>query len=195
MSIKDKITPQLRNRFLQEIKKSRETGKERGFHICIEDNGKLSAGDTCIGEECSMKFQHVSISCPGKKVQGDFHTHPYLAEVRKAFNITFKASDKLIRSATETFLEERGMTPTIPSHADTRSAILGKCSKRTEGTTCIGSDLDIENVECWTIKQMDDGDCVRALMEHLSPDEEEQKLPKEWVKPLFETEMIRLKKG
>ena len=49
MPIKDKTTPQSRKRFLEEIKHSKETGKERGFHICIEDNGKLSAGDTCIG--------------------------------------------------------------------------------------------------------------------------------------------------
>lgn len=195
MPIKDKITLQLRKRFLREIKKSKETRKERGFHICIEDNGKLSAGDTCVGDECGMKFQHVNISCSGKKVQGDFHTHPYLAEVRKAFGITFKASDELIRSATETFLEERGMTPTIPSHADARSAVLGKCSKRTEGTTCIGSDLDMEKIECWTIDQMEDNDCLRALVEHISPEEEGHKLPKEWIKPLFEIEMIRLKKG
>lgn len=202
MPIKDKVTPVLRKRLLQEIKKSKETGKERGFHICIEDNGKLSAGDTCIAnnsnmlsEECSMKFQNIGISCPGKKVQGDFHTHPYLAEVRKSFGITFKASDELIRSATETFLEERGMTPTIPSHADARSAVLGKCSKRTEGTTCVGSDLDLDKVECWTIKTMDDGDCIRALMEHISPEEEGHKLPKDWIKPLFEIEMIRLKRG
>ena len=209
MPIKDKVTPALRKRFLQEIKKSTETEKERGFHICIEDNGKLSAGDTCIAnnsnmlsEECSMKFQNIGISCPGKKVQGDFHTHPYLAEVRKSFGITFKASDELIRSATETFLEERGMTPTIPSHADARSAVLGKCSKRTEGTTCVvnnsnmlSSDLDLNKVECWTIKQMEDNDCLRALVEHLTPDEEGYKLPKDWIKPLFEIEMIRLKRG
>ena len=200
--IKDKITPQLRKRFLQEIKSSKDTRKERGFHICIEDNGKLSAGDTCIAnnsnmlsEECSMKFQNIGISCPGKKVQGDFHTHPYLAEVRKSFGITFKASDELIRSATETFLEDRGMTPTIPSHADARSAVLGKCSRRTEGTTCVGSDLDMEKIECWTIKQMEDNDCLRALMEHISPEEEGHKLPKDWIKPLFEIEMIRLKRG
>lgn len=193
--IKDKITPQLRKRFLQEIKSSKDTRKERGFHICIEDDGKLSAGSTCVGDECGMKFQNVGVSCPGKKVQGDFHTHPYLAEVRKAFGITFKASDELIRSATETFLEDRGMTPTIPSHADARSAVLGKCSKRTEGTTCVGSDLDMEKVECWTIRTMDDGDCIRALMEHISPEEEEHKLPKDWIKPLFEIEMIRLKRG
>ena len=42
---------------------------------------------------------------------------------------------------------------------------------------------------------MEDNDCLRALVEHISPDEEEQKLPKEWIKPLFEIEMIRLNRG
>ena len=195
MPIKDKINPQLRKRFLEEIKKTKETGKERGFHLCIEENGKLSAGDVCTGDECAIKFQQVSISCPGKKVQGDFHTHPYLADVRKSFGITFKASDELIRSATEIFLERRGLTPTIPSHADARSAVLGKCSKRTEGTTCVGSDLDESKIECWNTKEVDDGDCIRALMEYITPKEEgEAKLPKEWIRPLFEVEMINLKK-
>ena len=178
---------------LNEIKTTKETGKERGFHMCIEENGKLSAGDTCIGEECGMKFQDTS--CHGKKIQGDFHTHPYLADIRKSFGITFKTSDELIRAATETFLEKRGMTPTIPSHADLRNAIIGRCAKRTEGTTCIGSDLDLEKVECWNIRHMDDGDCIRALMEYISPEEESQKLPKDWVRGLFDIEMIRLKRG
>lgn len=163
--------------------------------MCIEESGKLSAGDTCIGEECTMRFQSTEVSCPEKRVQGDFHTHPYLADIRKSFGITFKASDELIRAAVETFLETRGMTATIPSHADARTAILGKCSKRTEGTTCVGSDLDLEKVECWNIKRIDDGDCIRALMEHISPEEEENKLPKDWIKGLFDIEMIRLKRG
>jgi hypothetical protein len=195
MLIKDKITSQLKKRFLEEIKKTKETNKERGFHLCIEENGKLSAGDTCIGEECALKFQHVSLSCPEKKVQGDFHTHPYLAEVKKQFGITFKASDELIRSASGKYLEERGVTSTIPSQGDIISAILGKCSKRTEGTTCVGSDLDESKIECWNIKEVDNADCFRALLEHLSPkEEEESKLPKDWAKPLFEVEMINLKK-
>ena len=107
MLINDKIAPVLRKRFLEEVKKTKETGKERCFHMCIEENGKLSAGGTCVGEECGMTFQHVDVSCPGKKVQGDFHTHPYLADIRKSFGITFKASDELIRSATETFFRNK----------------------------------------------------------------------------------------
>ena len=59
----------------------------------------------------------------------------------------------------------------------------------------LSSDLDLDKVECWTIKTMDDGDCVRALTEHLSPDDGEHKLPKEWTKPLFDIEMIKMKRG
>lgn len=42
---------------------------------------------------------------------------------------------------------------------------------------------------------MDDGDCVRALMEKISPKEEDgyQTLPHDWVKPLFDKEIIELK--
>ena len=195
--IKDKINPELRKRFLQEIKKSKETDVERGFHICIEKDGKLSAGDTCVGDKCSLKFPHVSISCPGKKVQGDFHTHPYLSDVRKEFGITYmKASDQLIKSAVCIFLEERGITPTIPTQGDAISAILGKCSKRTNGTTCIGSDLDESKIECWTVKKdIGDGDCFTAFMEQISPKETGSKLPKDWIIPLFDKEMINLKKA
>ena len=162
--IKDKTTPQLRKKFLEEINKTKELGKERGFHLCIEENGKLSAGNTCIGDECHLSFQQSDISCSDKKVQGSFHTHPYLADVRKRFNVEFKgASDKLLSASVEAFLKEKGFSPTIPSHADVIGAILGKCAKKSEGTTCIGTDLDLNKVECWTISNMDDGDCFRAL--------------------------------
>lgn len=194
MSIADKTTPKLIKKFLEEIKKTRETGKERGFHLCIEQDGKLSAGNTCTGDECGLRFQQPSLSCPGRKVQGNFHTHPYLEDVKKRFNITFKMSDELLDTSIKSFFKEKGFTSTIPSHSDTLDAILGKCAKKMEGTTCIGSDLDMSKVECWTIKNIDDGDCIRALMEKISPREEKQStLPHEWVKPLFNIEMIDLK--
>lgn len=44
MTFIDKIAPVLRKRFLEEVKKTKETGKERCFHMCIEENGKLSDG-------------------------------------------------------------------------------------------------------------------------------------------------------
>ena len=192
--IKDKITQELRDRFLQEINKSRDTGKERGFHLCIENDTKLSAGEICIGNECSTRFQDVSISCKGRKVQGDFHTHPYLDEARKKFDIPPKISDDSVRFTLKTFFEEKGRTSTTPSHTDAISAILTKCSKRTEGTTCVGSDLDINQVECWTPKNIEDGDCLRALVEQISPRGKGYKtMPHDWVEPLFEKEMIELK--
>ena len=200
--IEDKITPQLRKRFLQEIKKTRDTGKEHGFHLCIENNTKLSAGNTCIGDECSIKFQSPDLSCPGRKVQGEFHTHPYLKDVKKQFNITFKTSNKrdtLLDAAVRSFLEEKGPIHTTPSHSDTIDTILGKCSKKLEGTVCIGSDLDQNRVECWTTKNIDEGDCIRAMVDRSSPSEEEEgeeeksTLPHKWVKPLFDVEIIDLK--
>jgi len=195
-TIKDKTTPNLRKKFLEEIKKTKETGKERGFHLCIEKDGKLSAGNTCTGDECGISFQQPNLSCQERKVQGNFHTHPYLAEVRKLYNITFKgASDKLLSATVESFLKEKGFTPTMPSHKDAIDAILGKCANKVKGTTCIGTDLDMNKVECWTIKNMDDGDCIRALMEKITPKEEDgyQTLPHDWVRPLFDKEMIELK--
>lgn len=194
--IKDKINPQLRKRFLQEIKETKSAGLERGFHICIEDDDKLSAGTTCIGKECGLKFENVELTCPGKRVQGDFHTHPYKADIKKEFGITFKPSKELMKSATETFLEERGIESTTPSQADVLSAILGKCSKRTKGTTCIGTDLEDKKIECWTIKEdllnkPDDQNCVKAFVEHFH--DEIEVPPKEWTKPLFDVEKITLK--
>jgi hypothetical protein len=194
--MKDKITPQIRKKFLLAIRQTKETGKEHGFHMCIENDGKLSPGDMCIGDECSIKLHSMHMPCAEKKVQGDFHTHPYLVDAKKYFNITFKASDTLMKETVRQFLEEKGLTITTPSHADARDAILGKCSKKTEGTTCIGTDLESSRVECWTPKDIDDGDCVRALTDRLelsAGEDKESTLPHEWIRPLFNMEIIDLK--
>ena len=196
ISIKDKITPKIRKKFSQALINTRETGVEHGFHICIEKDGKLSPGEMCVGDECSIKLHDMHMPCAEKKVQGDFHTHPYLVDAKKYFNTTFKASDKLMKSAVRQFLEEKGLTATMPSHSDARNAILGKCAKKTEGTTCVGTDLDNSRVECWTPKNIDDGDCVRALVDRLGlsqNDDKESTLPHEWIRPLFNIEIIDLK--
>ncbi len=195
-TIKDKITPQIRKKFSLAIKQTKDTGVEHGFHLCIEKDGKLSPGEMCIGNECSIKLYEMHMPCAEKKVQGDFHTHPYLVDMRKYFNITFKTSDKLMKSATEQFLEERGRTITMPSHSDARNAILGKCFKKTEGTTCVGTDLDNNRVECWTPKDIGEDSCVMALAERLgvpTGKDNDSTLPHEWLIPLFNIEMIDLK--
>ena len=45
MTIKDKITPELKNRFLQEILKTIENGKERGFFICKDESKDEKVSD------------------------------------------------------------------------------------------------------------------------------------------------------
>lgn len=195
-TIKDKITPSIRKKFLLAIKNTKETGKEHGFHICIKDNGKLSATNMCIGGECSIKLHQMHMPCAEKKAQGDFHTHPYLADAKKYFSTTLKVSDKQMKSIVRQFIEEKGFTATMPSHSDARDAILGKCAKKTEGTTCIGTDLDDSRVECWTPKDIDNGNCIRALAEELGPsvnEDKESTLPHEWIRPLFNIEIIHLK--
>jgi hypothetical protein len=194
-TIKDKITPKIRKKFLLAIRQTKDTGKEHGFHLCIENDGKLSSTNMYIGDEHSIKLHEIHMPCAEKKLQGDFHTHPHLIDAKKYFNITFQASDKLMKSAIKQFVEERGLTVTMPSHSDARDAILGKCSKKTEGTTCVGTDLDNSRVECWTPKDIDDGDCIRALAEKLGAtiDDDNSTIPHEWIRPLFNIEMIDLK--
>lgn len=195
-TMKDKINPSIRKKISQAIRQTKETGVEHGFHLCIEKDGKLSPGDTCVGDECSIKLHEMHMPCADKKAQGDFHTHPYMADVRKHLNIMFKGSDELMKSAVRQFLEERGHTVTMPSHSDARNAILGKCAKKTEGTTCVGTDLDDNRIECWTPKNIDEGDCVKALVERLGQpvgEDDKSTLPHEWVRPLFNVEMIDLK--
>ncbi len=162
--------------------------------MCIEENGKLSAGDICIGEECAIKFGKIESPCNGKEIQGDFHTHPYLADVKKEFGlIHMKPSKELMKSAIDAFLKERKLSPTMPSYGDTITAILGKCAKKIKGSVCIGSDLDENKVECWTTKDIDEGDCIKTVVEHFEPEHIPSKPPEDWIKPLFDKEIIKLK--
>jgi hypothetical protein len=191
--IRDKLTPQLRERFLEEIKKSEETGEERGFHLCIEKDGKLSSGNTFTGDENSIRFHLPRLSCSGRKTQGDFHTHTFLSDVRKKYNITIsEVSDKRLKEIVMSSLR-KGYNPTTPSHQDVLAALLDKCTKMTNGTTCIGSDLDMDKVECWTIKNFIKWNCIRAFKEKIFPIEKGD-TPHKWVLPLFNVELIDLKK-
>lgn len=191
--ISDNITPEIRERFSREIKESKLTNTERGFYMCIEENGKLSAGKTCTGEHCGIQFSELIDPCKGKKIQGDFHTHPYLAQIKKEFGLK-NPSKELMRSSINKFLKERNITPTTISQGDGIGTILGKCSNKTEGTTCIGSDIDEKLVECWTLKQINDIDCMRALTHRASAGYKGSIPPKDWILSLFNKEMIKLTK-
>ncbi len=49
--IKDKITPEIRERFKEEIKLTRERCKERGFLLCLDVKGGLYPSRSCEGTE------------------------------------------------------------------------------------------------------------------------------------------------
>jgi ribosomal protein S2 len=101
-----------------------------------------------------------------------------------------------LKSAANQFLEAGGHTATIPSNADVIAAILGKCSKKTEVTTCVDTDLDESRVECWIPKNIDEGDCIKALVESLEQpvgEDDKSTLPHEWIRPLFNVEMVDIK--
>ena len=54
--IKDKITPELKARFIQEIHKTIRDGNEHGFLICHDNNGNLSPSKAAIGEKDNINF-------------------------------------------------------------------------------------------------------------------------------------------
>lgn len=62
--IKDKITPELKKRFLDELRISKETGNERGFVICVDEKENLTASDSCTRDHCTIDFGDIREKCP-----------------------------------------------------------------------------------------------------------------------------------
>lgn len=204
--IKNRITPEIKKAFLEEIKKTRDSGKEQGFIICLDENenkngknkngrnkGKLHVSKKrCTGEECGFVIENISEYCPDK-VQGAFHTHPYFINIERFYGR--KPTEKETERATKLYkkhFEKEGITLTTPSHHDIVSTLLNQCIGDIEGTACIGNDLDLEKVECWTVKsdKVKIRDCSRAKEEHKEGITDQ---PRKWVKPLFDREIISLK--
>lgn len=52
-ALKNRITPELKKRFLEEIKRSIKTGKETGFLICLNDK-LYTPKKRCTGTECGF---------------------------------------------------------------------------------------------------------------------------------------------
>lgn len=187
--IKDIITPELKLAFLEAIKKSRKIGKETGFFICKNEN--LFPSKICTGNECGFVLKNPSKYCPDK-VQGGFHTHPYIPNIEQFYGR--KATEKDIEEATilyEKHFKRKGISLQTPSHHDIVDTIIEQCIGETEGTVCVGTDLDLNKVECWTVRsdKVKINDCSRAHGEHKQRISDE---PRKWVKPLFTKEVIQL---
>lgn len=194
MSIKDKITPEIKLAILASIKKTKDSDNEHGFLICIDKDEKLSVSKTeCKGDACEMVINMFPESCPEKKIQGYFHTHPQrlFTEMQLGRKITEKDIRNLV------IVDKKGdiMTLQTPSHEDVLSSLLAKCNKDTEGTVCTAADIEPDKVGCWTPKK----GAVNLVTCHYAKRDkiltkEKYIGPKMWIKPLFNKEIIDLKK-
>ena len=189
--IKDKITPQLKKAFSESIDKTKNTHREHGFYMCIADR-LFPSEIKREGSMCRIETDMKTGICPDK-IQGFFHAHPHkpLLEMmigRKISDIEIKK----IRIKSKEF-EKLGITIQTPSHRDVLTAFITKCEKRTEGTTCTGSDLETNKVECWTPKKNADNfiTCNIAKIDDKIT-KEIGGVPKRWIRRLFDKEIINL---
>lgn len=203
--IKDKLTPELKKKILEEIKLSGESGKERGFFLCLDQKRKLFASKTFEGikGKLSEKEWKEHSTCPGK-IQGNFHTHPGMKNFRKiGKRMGYDLSDQEIKIvAKETAREQMkdvGIkclgTVHTPSYNDVLIGLMHKCVDVSEGTTCIGTDVDDSKIECWTPKLITAKNysniCNKTLNKYKKLKDESDYEP--WIVPLYDIETIRLK--
>ncbi len=209
--IKDKFTPELKKRFLDDLRISKEINKERGFVICIDEKENLVPSQSCEGNVCSINLGDPSKICPTGNAQGDFHTHPYLSEAKKELASMYGEtrpipSDETIinhmKNNIRTIYEKediKDITINSPSGDDLLHILLGRCLNRSRGTVCTLSDIGEDKLECWTVKEMDkdkrDIYCAKAYSDiRKRTAEQEAILIEKWVDNIFDREIIDLKK-
>ena len=208
--IKDKITPKLKERLKDAIKKTIDTGKEQGFYICKDKEGKLFADKGCEGEQCDIMIGRPQDACQGETNQGDFHTHPYtsLQPFERMYLIKTYGYPRIEKDLKNVIKEEfkylhekeglKNVSINTPSYIDALKALGFKCDNITQGTICIGTDIEKDKVECWTVRETDKD----TNSKNCNKMEEEWKyaarigggMPvKKWIVPLFDKEIIDLK--
>lgn len=209
--IKDKITPELKKRFLDDLRISKEVSKERGFVLCIDEKENLVPSQSCEGGVCTISFGDPRKACPTGNVQGDFHTHPYLSESKKELTSKYGEtrpipSDEVIinhiKNNIRTLHEKEGIkdiTINSPTHDDLLYTLLDKCLNRSRGTVCTLSDIGDDKLECWTIKDMhkDKRDiyCAKAYYDiRKKTGKEETVIIEKWIDNIYDREIIDLKK-
>lgn len=200
--IKDKITPELESKFQIAINKTKENGEEHGFYIC-EEKKKLSPSELRFGKDRRINLGDPVVSCHGKKVQGNFHTHSYLTLFKQKSKfmkqgMTDEDVKKFIRDKHSEHIKgsgTKGITLDSPSPKDLLTSILYSCIGKSEGIMCVGSDMGNNKVECWTPKDIPKTDCDRAYHSLYSDGKEKDIIMyQSWMIPLFHKEVIDLKK-
>ncbi len=208
--IKDKITPELKKRFLEDIIKTKASGNERGFFLCENEERKLFAAQSCEGTDCNIRLGDPRKGCPSEtKNQGEFHTHPYMfgakLELKKrrqkipSDGELRSFMDKNIREVHEKITKVKGVTMDTPSYTDVLMALLNKYTGMTGGTTCTASDAGDHKVECWTIKDLPK-DKLKELatigMRELDKVKHEgSQTTKKWIDNIFDREIIYLNRN
>ena len=210
--IKDKITPELRYRFIEDIKRSKESGKERGFFLCENKEEKLIPSKSCEGTECNIHLGDPRTGCPnGTKTYGEFHTHPYLHSAKKELIKTGKISldkelrideklrikmNKNISKSHERITKVKGITISTPSYTDVLRALLAKSINVTNGTVCTSTDVETDKIECWTIKDMPEDklkkSAIMAMIELDKVKPDGSWLMKKWLDNISDRETIYL---
>lgn len=204
--IKDKITPALKKRFLDELRISKETGNERGLVLCLDDKGNLSASESCTGDQCAISYEDLKKVCPTGIVQGDFHTHPYLKQAKKYLKTEkqeIPSDEKIVNYMQRNIakLHEdkgiKGITINSPSGGDLAHTLLSKYTNQSKGTVCTISDIGDSKLECWTVQEMrkDKMDiyCAKAYSDIGKKSREDDALLIErWIDGIFYREIIDL---
>ncbi len=173
-------------------------GDEHGFLICRDNNGDLSPSIATNGNKYHINFTDIKSQCPFK-IQGDFHTHASVEDMRNFIKDKIpeegKVSENVIRDITLKLYEENGISTTTPSHGDLLGVLVLKGKNKIMGTVCMSSDAEPHNVECWTTK---DNTIYDHHYERANNEIQNGNLvrnpPHDWIKPLFDKEIINLKR-
>lgn len=194
--IKDKITQELNNRFKQEIGNTIDDGKEHGFLICSDKKEKLSATKSVksISGDDNLFLEPLKYECDFK-IQGDFHTHTHANNAKRFFEKQLGREIPIedIKKGLKDAAKKKNISLTEPSHGDILGTMILNYKSEIVGTTCVGTDVEPEKVECWSIKdRIKKEDFDRATEELVSPAVNSN--PLKWVRPLFNKEMIDIKK-
>ncbi len=200
--IKDKLTSELISKFQYAINKTKDNGEEHGFYLC-EENRKLSPSELIYGKDRRINLGNPVVSCHGKKVQGNFHTHSYLTLFKQKSKFMKKGmSDedvkKFIKEKHGEHIKEtgvQGITLDSPSPKDLLTSILYSCIGKPEGIMCVSSDMENNKVECWTPREIPKSDCDRSYQSLYQDGKEKEMITYEsWMTPLFHKEIIDIKK-
>lgn len=190
--IKDKITSELKNRLKQEIDNTIEDGKEHGFLLCSGKKEKLSATRSVVGDN-NLFLKPLKDQCDFK-IQGDFHTHPHANYAKKFFDKQLRREIPIedVKNGLTDAAKKKNISLTEPSYGDILGTMVLNYKKEILGTTCVGTDIEPEKVECWSIKgNVKKEDFDKVVEELDSPAVNSN--PLKWVRPLFEKEIIDLR--